>query len=85
MINNNKAFTIIELIVVVAILGILVMLAGPKLLGYVEKAELTRIQHDVKVMEQEMKLAMLEEVEMNKWENNAKKRAPDSNSQLPMF
>ena len=40
MINNNKGFTIIELIVVVAILGILVFLAGPKLLGYVEKVDL---------------------------------------------
>ena len=47
----KKGFTIIELIVVVAILGILVMLAGPKLLDYVEKTELTIIQHDVKVME----------------------------------
>ena len=28
--NNKKAFTIIELIVVVAVLGILVLLAGPK-------------------------------------------------------
>ena len=36
--KNNKAFTIIELIVVISILGVLVLLAGPKLLGYVEKA-----------------------------------------------
>ena len=71
--KNEKAFTIIELIVVVAILGILVLLAGPRLLGYVEKAELARIQHDVKVMEQEMKLTLLEkEVEFAHWNNNKK-------------
>jgi len=52
--KNNKAFTIIELIVVIAILGILVLLAGPRLLGYIEKVELARIQHDVKVVENKM-------------------------------
>ena len=69
--KNRKAFTIIELIVVIAILGILVLLAGPRLLGYVGKAELRRIQHDVKVMEQEMKLILLEE-EIDDWDNNQK-------------
>lgn len=39
--KNRKAFTIIELIVVIAILGILVLLAGPRLLGYVEKENST--------------------------------------------
>ena len=71
--KNSKAFTIIELIVVVAILGILVLLAGPKLLGYVEKAELTRIQHDVTVMEQETKIALIdEELDIAHWNNNKK-------------
>lgn len=49
--KNNKAFTMIELIVVVAIIGTLALLAGPKLLGYVEKAELARIKNDVKTVE----------------------------------
>lgn len=71
--GGKKAFTIIELIVVIAVIGILVLLAGPRLLGYVEKAELTRIQHDVKVMEQEMKLALIgEEVEIAHWGQNKK-------------
>ena len=35
-------------------LGILVLLAGPRLLGYIEKVELARIQHDVKVVENKM-------------------------------
>ena len=71
--KDKKGFTIIELIVVVAILGILVLLAGPRLLGYVEKAELARIQHDVKVMEQEVgTMLMNNDDEFNKWENNSK-------------
>ena len=69
---RKKGFTIIELIVVIAILGILVLLAGPRLLGYVEKAELRRIQHDVKVMENKMAEVLTTDDEFNKWENNSK-------------
>ena len=71
--KHKRAFTLIELIVTIAVLGILVLLAGPKLLGYVEKAELTKIQHDVKVMEQEMKVALIEdESNFVNWDYNAK-------------
>ncbi|NLP35812.1 MAG: type II secretion system protein, partial [Clostridiales bacterium] len=70
--KNNKAFTIIELIVVIAILGVLVLLAGPKLLGYVEKAELARIQHDVKVMENKMAEILTTDNKFNDWQNNGK-------------
>ena len=50
--KNKKGFTIIELIVVIAILGILVLLAMWGYKGYVEKAKLVQIKHDVKVAEQ---------------------------------
>lgn len=70
--KNRKAFTIIELIVVIAILGILVLLAGPRLLGYVEKAELARIQHDVKVMENKMAEVLTTDNKFNDWQNNGK-------------
>ena len=68
---NIKGFTLIELIVTIAILGILVLIAVPKALGYVAEAEETKIKHDVKVMEQEMELASLE-IEMSTWPTNDK-------------
>lgn len=49
--RRNNAFTLIELIVVMAIIGVLVLLAAPKFLGYTEDAKQTRIKNDIKVME----------------------------------
>lgn len=43
----RKGFTIIELIVVIAILGILVLLALPKFLGYTEKAKVSQVKSDI--------------------------------------
>lgn len=48
--RNNKAFTLIELIVVIAILGILVLLATPKFLGYTEDARIAQIKNDIRVI-----------------------------------
>jgi len=48
---NKKGFTIIELIVVMAIIGILVLLAMPKFMGYTEQARLTQIKSDTKQIE----------------------------------
>ena len=69
--KQKKGFTLIELLVTIAILAILVLIGAPRLVGYLEKAELVRIQHDVKVMEQEMTTTMLHE-EINGWQNNQK-------------
>lgn len=49
--KNKKGFTLIELIVVMAIIGILVLLAMPKFLDYTQRARITNIRHDVKVAE----------------------------------
>jgi len=49
--KNKNAFTLIELIVVMAIIGILVLLAMPKFMGYTEKARLTQFKADTKQLE----------------------------------
>lgn len=49
--KDNKAFTIIELLVVLVIIAILVLLALPNLLGNTEKAKLAQIKNDIKVYE----------------------------------
>lgn len=49
--KKSKAFTLIELIVVIAVLGILVLLAAPKFLGYTSDAKLSQIKADVKTYE----------------------------------
>lgn len=48
--KNKKGFTLIELIVVIAVIGILVLLAAPKFLGYTQDAEKAAMQADAKVL-----------------------------------
>lgn len=50
-IRNKKGFTLIELIVVIAVLGILVLLAAPKFLGYTQDANVATMKTDAKVLE----------------------------------
>ena len=69
---KNKGFTLIELLVTIAVLGILILLGAPRLTSYVQEAQLTRIQHDVKVMEQEMKIVLLENESLEGFDYNAK-------------
>ena len=49
--RSVRAFTIIELLIVIVILGILVLLAAPKILGYTENAKLAHIKNDIKAYE----------------------------------
>lgn len=62
--NLTKGFTLIELIVVIAVLGILVLIAYPKFNSYLGKAELARIQSDIKVAENSLLSELVETDEL---------------------
>ena len=63
---NKKGFTLIELLTVIAILGILVLLAAPKFLGYTEKANIAKIQTGIKAVETAIDLKSLENPDLTK-------------------
>ena len=70
---DKKAFTLIALLVVIAVIGILVLFGAPRFKGHTQRAELTRIQHDIKVMEQEVGTVLInKDDDFNKWEDNNK-------------
>lgn len=53
--NNKKGFTLLELVIVIAIIGILVLLAAPKYLNHVEEAKDVHIVADTRTLENELK------------------------------
>lgn len=59
--KRNKGFTLIELIVVMAITGILVLLAAPRFLGWTNEAKLTNIKNDVRVAEGVVEEVLIED------------------------
>lgn len=46
---DKKGFTIVELLAVIAIVGILVLLAAPSLLGQSKKAKESAIKNDLTI------------------------------------
>ena len=61
MLNNKKAFTLIELIVVVAILALLATVAVPMISGWVGKAEENTAKENARTIELALKAYMAEE------------------------
>lgn len=49
--RSKKGFTIIELIVVMAVIAILVTMGVPRFLGYTRDAEVTGMKADIKILE----------------------------------
>lgn len=67
--KNVKAFTLIELIVVIAIIGILILLTSPRFVDYIEKTRLVRILNDIKVTENIIDEYLIEHDLPDKWVN----------------
>jgi general secretion pathway protein G len=49
--KSNKGFSLIEILVVVVILGILVAMVAPSLIGETDKARITRVKADIAQIE----------------------------------
>ena len=58
--NNNRGFTLIELMVVVIILGILAIYIGPKIMGEPEKAKRVKTKMDIATFETALKMYKLD-------------------------
>jgi general secretion pathway protein G len=58
--NNNKGFTIIEILVVIVILGILGTLLVPRLMDKPDEARVTKAKLDIKAVESALKIYKLE-------------------------
>ncbi len=58
--NNNKGFTLIEVMVVIAILGILATMVIPRIMGRPDEARILAAKQDVSTIVQALKLYRLD-------------------------
>lgn len=49
--TNQGGFTLIEIMVVVIIIGILVAMVAPQVMGRIDQAQITRVQSDLRAVE----------------------------------
>ena len=69
--TNNKGFSLVELIVVVAIMAVLMVVIGPQLLRNVEKARIQRDNTAISEIANAAKIAMADETINNTLANDA--------------
>lgn len=58
--NRQRGFTLIEIMVVVVIIGILIGLVAPNILGRVDKARVTAAKADIATLEQALEMYRLD-------------------------
>lgn len=58
--RKQAGFTLIEMMVVVAVIGLLIAMVGPRVFNQVEKAERTRVAQDIRVVENALKFYRLD-------------------------
>ncbi|MFT3931251.1 MAG: type II secretion system major pseudopilin GspG [Spongiibacteraceae bacterium] len=58
--HTQRGFTLIEIMVVVVIIGILIGLVAPNVLGRVDKARVTAAQTDIATLEQSLEMYRLD-------------------------
>jgi len=58
--NNESGFTLIEIMVVIAIIGILATLIVPRIMGRPDEARVTAAKHDIGTLNQALKLYRLD-------------------------
>ena len=58
--NKQKGFTLIEIMVVVVIIGVLIGLVAPNILGRVDEARVTAAQADITTLEQALEMYKLD-------------------------
>ena len=58
---NNKGFSLVELIVVIAIMGVLMVILAPQYLRYVEKSRLQKDNTSISELAENIKIALAED------------------------
>jgi len=58
--QNQQGFTLIEIMVVIVILGILAAIVAPNVIGKIDQANVTRIQQDLRGIENALKFYRLD-------------------------
>jgi len=58
--SKQGGFTLIEMMVVVAVIGLLIGMVGPRVFNQVAKAEEKRVQQDIRVIENALKFYRLD-------------------------